>query len=147
MIRVSWNDAQTYVKWLSRITGNTYRLLSEAEYEYATRAGSETAYPWGPKIDLDGKPMANCRGCGGEWGGRRTAPFNSFPANALVSTKWSGMCGSGLRTVGTRTTRRAKGRLGMDDGLQARVVRGGSWFDDPEHVRSAGRDGSPPSAG
>ena len=54
-INVSWDDAQTYVKWLSRITGKEYRLLSEAEYEYAARAGTETKYPWGDEIKLNGK--------------------------------------------------------------------------------------------
>jgi hypothetical protein len=47
VINVSWDDAQAYVKWLSSITGKPYRLLSEAEYEYAARAGSQRAYPWG----------------------------------------------------------------------------------------------------
>jgi Sulfatase-modifying factor enzyme 1 len=50
VINVSWDDAQTYVAWLSRITGNTYRLLSEAEWEYAARAGSTTAYWRGTTI-------------------------------------------------------------------------------------------------
>ena len=52
-ISVSWDDAQTYVKWLSWFTGREYRLLSEAEYEYATRAGTETKYPWGDDINLN----------------------------------------------------------------------------------------------
>ena len=76
-IYVSWDDAQTYVKWLSRITGKDYRLLSEAEYEYAARAGTQTAYPWGDDIKLNGKAMANCDGCGN----KQTAPVGSFAAN------------------------------------------------------------------
>src|SRR5262249_34258455 len=65
VINVSWEDAKTYVSWLSRLTGKDYRLLSEAEFEYAARAGSTTAYPWGDPI---GKGNANCNGCGSEWG-------------------------------------------------------------------------------
>ncbi len=81
VINVSWDDAQAYVKWLSRITGKRYRLLSEAEYEYAARAGTRTAYPWGDEIRLNGKPMPNCSGCGSQWDGKQTAPVGSFTAN------------------------------------------------------------------
>ena len=81
VINVSWDDAQAYVKWLSSITGKPYRLLSEAEYEYAARAGNQTRYPWGDEIKLNGKPMANCRGCGSQWDGEQTAPVGSFTPN------------------------------------------------------------------
>ena len=80
-INVNWDDAQTYVNWLSRITGKPYRLLSEAEYEYAARDGTETTYPCGPEIKLSGKAMANCNGCGSQWDGKQTAPVGSFAAN------------------------------------------------------------------
>ena len=80
MINVSWDDAQSYVAWLSRMTGKTYRLLSEAEYEYAARAGTQTVYPWGDDI---GKNNANCDGCGSRWDGKQTAPVGSFAANAF----------------------------------------------------------------
>jgi Sulfatase-modifying factor enzyme 1/TIR domain len=50
VINVSWDDAQQYVAWLSKMTGKPYRLLTEAEWEYAARAGSSTAYPWGNDI-------------------------------------------------------------------------------------------------
>jgi formylglycine-generating enzyme required for sulfatase activity len=68
VINVTWDDAQRYVAWLSKMTGKTYRLLSEAENEYATRAGTTTAYPWGNDI---GKNNANCNGCGSKWDKRR----------------------------------------------------------------------------
>ena len=80
-INVNWDDAQAYVKWLSRITGRDYRLLSEAEYEYAARAGTQMAYPWGDEIKLNGETMANCNGCGSKWDVKQTAPVGSFAAN------------------------------------------------------------------
>src|SRR5215472_15845058 len=57
VIYVSWDDAQQYVAWLSQMTGKPYRLLSDAEFEYAARAGTQTAYPWGDDI---GENNANC---------------------------------------------------------------------------------------
>jgi formylglycine-generating enzyme required for sulfatase activity len=78
VINVSWDDAKSYVRWLSRITGKKYRLLSEAEYEYAARAGVQTIYPWGDDI---GKNNANCYGCRSEWDNKQTAPVGSFAPN------------------------------------------------------------------
>src|SRR5271169_2399253 len=54
VINVNWDGAQRYVAWLSQVTGKTYRLLSEAEYEYAARAGAPTDFPWGDGDKLDG---------------------------------------------------------------------------------------------
>ena len=65
MINVTWDDAQQYVAWLSKMTGKPYRLLTEAEWEYAARAGTTTAYSWGDEI---GKGNANCNGCGSQVG-------------------------------------------------------------------------------
>jgi formylglycine-generating enzyme required for sulfatase activity len=58
---VSWEDAQRYLVWLSRITGQRYRLPSEAEWEYAARAGTTTRYWWGDQI---GTGLADCAACG-----------------------------------------------------------------------------------
>ena len=79
VIYVSWDDAQRYVQWLSGKTNKPYRLLSESEWEYAARAGAETAYSWGEEI---GVGRANCDGCGSRWDDRQTAPVGSFAANA-----------------------------------------------------------------
>lgn len=73
-INVSWPETQAYVDWLSRETEQTYRLLSEAEWEYAARAGSSTRLAWGDN-------QANCGSCGSRWDGEETAPVGSFPAN------------------------------------------------------------------
>ena len=80
VIDVSWRDAQSFVSWLSIQTGEDYRLLTEAEWEYVARAGSETAFSWGHEI---GSNRANCFECGSQWDGRETAPVGSFPANAF----------------------------------------------------------------
>jgi formylglycine-generating enzyme required for sulfatase activity len=80
VINVSWDDTKTYLAWLSRKTGKPYRLLSEAEFEYAARASTTTAYYWRDEI---GKGNANCNGCGSQWDGKQTAPVGSFAANAF----------------------------------------------------------------
>jgi formylglycine-generating enzyme required for sulfatase activity len=79
VINVSWGDAKLFVAWLSRLTGKEYRLLTEAEWEYAARAGSNTRYSWG---DEPGSGRANCSGCGGAWT-LQTAPVGSFRPNAF----------------------------------------------------------------
>ena len=79
VINVSWDDAQSYVSWLSGRTDKRYRLLSEAEWEYVARAGTETAYSWGDNIGVN---RANCDGCGSQWDAKMTAPVGSFAANA-----------------------------------------------------------------
>ena len=82
VINVNWEDVRTYVDWLSRETGKDYRLLSEAEWEYAARAGTTTRYHWGDDI---GRNRANCYytydGCGDSWD--HTAPVGSFGANGF----------------------------------------------------------------
>jgi formylglycine-generating enzyme required for sulfatase activity len=78
VINVSWADAQQYTAWLSRRTGKRYRLLTEAEWEYAARAGTESRFWWGDNV---GRGDANCSDCGSRWDGRQTAPVGSFAAN------------------------------------------------------------------
>lgn len=80
VINVSWEDATAYCAWLSQETGKTYRLPSEAEWEYACRAGTSTAYWWGDDI---GKGNANCDGCGSQWDNKQTAPVGSFEAKIV----------------------------------------------------------------
>ena len=142
MINVSWDDAQHYVAWLSQVTGKTYRLLSEAEYEYATRAGTTTAYPWGDDI---GKNNANCDGCGSQWDNskrRRSAPLpaKQFGLYDMVGNvwEWTEDCGhdnyNGAPTDGSAWLAANAG-----DCTQ-RIVRGGSWLFTPDNLRSAFRN-------
>ena len=80
VMNVSWDDiTKDYLPWLSRKTDKSYRLLTEAEWEYAARAGSRGKYTWGDEI---GKNRANCDGCGSHWD-KQTAPVGSFQANAF----------------------------------------------------------------
>ena len=138
LINVDWRDAHAYVAWLSRESGAWYRLLSEAEWEYVARAGSETAYGWGEEV---GENRANCRGCGSRWDAEQTASVGSFGANAFGLydvhgnvKEWVEDCWNdnyaGAPTDGTAWT---QGKCGT------RVVRGGSWLDEPGKLRSAVR--------
>jgi formylglycine-generating enzyme required for sulfatase activity len=142
VINVSWNDAQQYVAWVSEVTGKTYRLLSESEYEYATRAGTTTAYPWGDDI---GKNNANCDGCGSQWDKSQTAPVGSFAPNRLglydmVGNvfEWTEDCVHGnYKDAPTDGSAWIKG-----GDCSKLVVRGGSWVNTPDDLRVAGREGS-----
>lgn len=141
VINVSWNDANAYVAWLVKKTGKPYRLLSESEYEYATRAATTTAYPWGDDIKLNGMAMANCKGCGGHWDGRQTAPVGSFAANGFGlydmvgnGTEWLEDCGHG-NYIGAPTD----GSAWTSGDCSHRMLRGGFWFNNPQSLRSASR--------
>ena len=142
VIHVSWSDAKTYVEWLSGWTGETYHLLSEAEWEYAARAGTTTPFSTGWTI---GPYQANFRG--GKTlpvRGGKALPVGSFPPNGFglhdlhgnvwewVEDCWHGSYafapsdGSAWTSVGD---------------CEWRVLRGGSWDDEPRAHRSAFRLG------
>ena len=139
VIDVSWEDAQQYVRWLSRKTGKRYRLLSESEWEYVARAGTQTRYWWGNSVD---RGRANCAGCGSRWDRKQTAPVGSFSANAFGLRdvhanvwEWVEDCWH-ESYAGAPRNRRAWTRSG-DCGR--RVLRGGSWKNSPAFVRSSSR--------
>jgi formylglycine-generating enzyme required for sulfatase activity len=181
VISVSWNDAKTYVAWLSKMTGKDYRLLTEAEWEYAARADTTTAYYWGDAI---GKSNANCNGCGSEWDGRQTAPAGSFAPNGfglydMFGNVWDwvedcfhnnyegaptdGSAWGGTAPVGSFAPPRlydmfrkvwdwvedyfhnnyegapTDGSARTARACYDRVVRSGSWDDQPQDVRAADR--------
>jgi len=79
-MNISWDDAQQYLQWLSQKTGKTYRLLTEAEWEYAARAGISPAYPRGKAA---GSASANCDECGSQWRNTQTMPVGSLKPNAF----------------------------------------------------------------
>jgi formylglycine-generating enzyme required for sulfatase activity len=143
VINVTWDNAQQYVAWFSRMTGRQYRLLSEAEWEYAARAGTTTAYPWGEEL---GKGNANCAICDSKWDNEGPAPVGSFKPNTfgLYDTagnvwEWVEDCYDdnyfGAPTDGSAWT---------PAGCSLRVLRGGSWSPSPQSLRSAARLKNPP---
>ena len=144
VINVNQWDARYYAVWLSEQTGKCYRLPSEAEWEYAARAGTTTKYSWGDDI---GRNRANCDGCGSEWDNKQTAPVGSFAANPFGLygmhgnvCEWVEDCWhdyyKGAPSDGSAWT--------TDGNDSYAVVRGGSWSNDPLWVRSAFRYGTGP---
>ncbi len=138
VINVTWEDAIAYTKWLSRRTGHSYRLPSDAEWEYAARAHSTTRYWWGQQVD---KPRANCEGCGSIWDGEKSSLVGRFPPNrfGLHDTagnvfEWVADClhddFSTDPSDGSAVDRPQCGK---------RVVRGGAWSFPPKEIRSANR--------
>jgi len=144
VINVSWNDTQKYIKWLNRKTGLKYRLLSEAEWEYIARAGSNTPFATGGMITTQqanfngqesyaGSPLGNYR--------RKTVPVGSFGANAYGLHdlhgnvwEWTQDCWSpnhsGNRRDGSPTEK---------SNCKHRVMKGGSWVNKPDDIRIAQR--------
>jgi formylglycine-generating enzyme required for sulfatase activity len=138
VIMVSWPDTKTYLQWLSRKTGKPYRLLSEAEFEYAARAGSKAAFPWG---EYKGEGSANCDACGGSWS--TTAPVGSFDPNAfglyeMVGNVWQWVEDCDHENYNGAPT---DGSVWPGGDCSHRIVRGGGWPVDD--IRSASRYGNP----
>jgi formylglycine-generating enzyme required for sulfatase activity len=141
VINVSWDDAKAYSEWLSKETGKHYRLPSEAEWEYAARAGSTTQYPWDDEI---GRNRANCNGCGSRWDAKSTAPVGSFAANAFGLFDTVGNVWEWVEDCWHKSYEGSPkdGSAWISGGeCESRVLRGGSWSHLPIWARSASRDG------
>jgi formylglycine-generating enzyme required for sulfatase activity len=148
---VSWNDAQEFVRRLSQRTGQNYRLPSEAEWEYAARAGSATAYPWGERASRDHANYGADICCSGRAEGRdrwvETAPVGQFPANAFGLHDMHGNLWEWVQDVWHDNYAGAPsdGSAWMSGGDPARrVLRGGSWSIAPQFLRSAYRNRNAP---
>jgi formylglycine-generating enzyme required for sulfatase activity len=142
-INVSWNDAKSYLAWLSGKTGKTYRLLSEAEREYITRAGTTTPFWWGGAIttaeaNYDGVPYGG--GAKGEYRGR-TEPVDSFAPNPWGFYQVHGNIYEWTEDCGHDDYQGAPGdgSAWASGDCGSRVIRGGSWDYDGEYLRSASR--------
>lgn len=155
VIRVTWHDAKAFTTWLAKETGQDYRLPSEAEFEYALRAGSTTRYWWGdgsPKRRLENLPgdrerlrdlrwPAAFRGyTDGNWGPSPVASFESNPFGLFDMggniTEWTEDC-----FVGSLSDTPADGSPHNVDNCEERVLKGSAWALPPTLARSASRDG------
>ena len=143
VINVSWDHAQAFIKWLSEETGRRYRLPSEAEWEYAARAGAriDVPYWWGSDIEHN---RANCIGCGSEWDSGLTAPTGSFDSNPFGLNDMNGNVQEWVEDCSHANYEKAphdgSAWLKTVDGdCAVRMVRGGSWRHKPEGLRSAAR--------
>jgi formylglycine-generating enzyme required for sulfatase activity len=141
VVCLSWEDSRAYAAWLSRITGERYRLLTEAEWEYAARAWTTTRFWWGDHLPPG---RAACDGCGSPWDLGRAAPVGGFPANGFglhdvhgnvwewVQDCWHEGYG-GAPTDGSAWEEEAGGDCAR------RMMRGGSSLSQPETLRAANR--------
>lgn len=154
VVHVAWADAAAYAAWLAAETGKAYRLPTEAEFEYALRAGSTSAYPWGPGAPP--RPLANVSSQGDKSPSNRTwtnafpgqsdgwfgiAPVGSFPRNDFGLHDMAGNVSEWVEDCWHSSYLRAPsdGSAWVNPGCGRRVVRGASWASGPEQVRSAYR--------
>lgn len=165
VVCITWEDAQDYVQWLSQRAARKYRLLTEAEWEYAARAGTTTAYPWGSTANHEHANYGPDKGFGhGLAIGRDrwvyTSPVGSFPPNPFGLydmhgnvLQWVQDClaapYAGVPTDGspyqTDVELKLSGDMAELNGRSCwyRILRGGDWGDPPEEIRSAFRNFGP----
>ncbi len=161
VVHVSWNDASEYARWVSKQTGFTYRIPSEAEFEYSLRAGSASIYWWGDGVPAevvvnttgerdisDNRRRWNTGFEGyndGFWG---PAPVGSFMPNGFGLfdmggniSEWTNDCWHGNYVQAPSGP-----EAWINPGCSRRVIRGGSWSSSPEQTRSAFRLAASPDA-
>ena len=145
VIDVSWYDIQQYLKWLSTKTGMTYRLLTEAEWEYAARGITDASkphprYSWGDDIKLDGNAMANCERCGSQWDSKQTALVGSFKPNDFGLYDMHGNVSEWVQDCyGDYAKASNDGSAAPQTDSCSLVPRGGSWDNVPRYLRAAAR--------
>jgi formylglycine-generating enzyme required for sulfatase activity len=135
---VSWEDTQQYVKWVSQVSGKPYRLPTEAEWEYAARAGSSTRYWWGEQI----RPgHANCKECGQPWDKDGPASVGSFTPNSYGLHDMNGSVWEWVSDCWHNSYKGAPadGRSWDQPNCRDRVIRGGSWRDGSNYMLSSTR--------
>lgn len=139
----SWNHAMAYVAWLSKKSGKAYRLPSEAEWEYAARAGTATRFSWGNDFR---RSLAHCSDCLAQ-PPNRPAPVGTYPPNAFGLHDMHGNVWEWASDCWNPTHEGAPpdGAPRMTGQCTLRVVRGGSWGLDSVRLRSSVRARLPPN--
>ena len=147
VVCVNWQDAKAYIAWLNKKlqladTGASYRLPSEAEWEYAARAGTRTARWWGDAI---GYNRANCDGCGSQWDKKQTAPVGSFSLSPFGLSDMLGNVWQWTEDCWNVNYARAPedGAAWTIGTCESRSARGGSWTNLPWVLRCSKRTGVP----
>ena len=158
---ISLTDALAYIEWLNHKTGQVFRLPTEAEWEYAARAGKTTSRYWGDNPDdaceyanvADQTAKRDIPGWPSSWtihncpdGYAYTAPVGSFKPNDfqlydMLGNAWEWTCSA----YQDNYSGDEKKCLSNNDATVRRAVRGGSWFLTPQNLRSAARDGYDPT--
>jgi formylglycine-generating enzyme required for sulfatase activity len=135
---VSWNDAQQYARWLSSITKKKYRLPTEAEWEYAARAGASTRFWWGNQF-IPG--MANCKDCGDGSDPHQPMKVASFAPNSFGLYDMTGGVAQWVSDCWHKDYHGAPkdGSSWEAPNCRERVLRGGSWRNDSSYARAASR--------
>jgi formylglycine-generating enzyme required for sulfatase activity/serine/threonine protein phosphatase PrpC len=146
MIHVSWDDANAYARWLSKETGKRYRLPSEAQWEYAARAGTETIYWWGNTVGVE---KAHCFDCKTGLNPRQPTRVGRFEANAFGLFDTSGNVMEWTRDCYHKNYNGAPEDDGAWEGgdCGVRVVRGGSYGSTSKSLRNAARGKRPANKG
>ena len=135
---VSWDDTQTFITWLSHRAGHAYRLPTEAEWEYAARAGTTTRYWWG---DQPGTALANCAGCGGTQDPRAPLPVATFQPNPFGLYGMLGGVAQWVQDCWLPNYHNAPGDGSARESpnCMQRVLRGGSFRADLEDIMPTAR--------
>ncbi len=138
VMNITWFETQPFMAWLSKKTGHTYRLPTEAEWEYAARGGTTTEFWWGDEV---GKNLGNCRDCQSQWSKKGSAPVGSFAANPfglydVHGNEWEWMADCWFPN---HEGAPADGSVRLEENCRYRTMRSGSWYYFSKNIRSAWR--------
>jgi formylglycine-generating enzyme required for sulfatase activity len=138
VINVTWDEANAFAAWLNEKTGRHFQLPTEAQWEYAARAGSTSAHWWGNAI---GTGNANCQECTSRWQGKMTAPVGSFSANRFGLFDMHGNVYEWCldRRHDTYKGAPVDGSAWLEGAAKERIQRGGSFKDYAQDITSSAR--------